>query len=114
MMQNIYPLEKLFGRIISPFDQFLQRTTAGGLVLMGTTVITLTLANISLGPALHHLWEVPLCFGIGNHTLTSPVQKRSFEVIYKEERSAAAADSDLGNSQNGSAPSGHTPQTGLG
>lgn len=68
-MKNLYPLEKVFGRIISPFEQFLQRTTAGGLVLMGTTVITLILANLPLGPALHHLWEEPLRFGIGSHQL---------------------------------------------
>lgn len=73
MMKNPYPLEKLFGKIISPFEQFLQRTTAGGLVLMGTTVITLILANLSLGPALHHLWEVPLCFGIGNRQLVMSI-----------------------------------------
>jgi len=32
---------------------------------MGTTVITLVMANLPMGPALHHLWEEPLCFGIG-------------------------------------------------
>ncbi len=41
-----YPLEKLFGRILSPFEAFLQRTTAGGIILMGTAVLSLIIANL--------------------------------------------------------------------
>ena len=33
-----YPLERLLGRILSPLDDFLRRATAGGVVLIGTTV----------------------------------------------------------------------------
>ena len=40
-----YPLENLFGHILSPFERFLQRTTSGGIILMGTTVVALVLAN---------------------------------------------------------------------
>jgi NhaA family Na+:H+ antiporter len=40
-----YPLEPLFGRILSPFEEFLRRTTAGGVVLIGTTIIALALAT---------------------------------------------------------------------
>ena len=40
-----YPLEPLFGRILSPFEQFLRRTTAGGVVLISTTGIALALAT---------------------------------------------------------------------
>jgi NhaA family Na+:H+ antiporter len=52
-----YPLESLFGRILSPFEQFLQRTTAGGMVLMGTTVLTLMLSNSPMGKSIQHVWE---------------------------------------------------------
>ena len=45
MEKGPYPLEPLFGRILSPFEQFLRRTTAGGLVLIGTTIIALGLAT---------------------------------------------------------------------
>lgn len=60
-----YPLEPLFGRILSPFEQFLRRTTAGGIVLMATTVLTLGLAAVVGGEALHHFWETPLSFALG-------------------------------------------------
>jgi Na+:H+ antiporter, NhaA family len=41
-----YPLEPLFGRILSPFEQFLRRTTAGGIVLVATTAVALGLATL--------------------------------------------------------------------
>ena len=46
MEESRYPLEPLFGRILSPFEQFLRRTTAGGIVLIATTVIALGLATM--------------------------------------------------------------------
>jgi len=72
-MKNAYPLEKLFDKVISPFEQFLRRTTAGGLVLMGTTVLTLIMANLPLGPVLHDLWEQPIRLGIGTHRLVMSI-----------------------------------------
>ena len=36
MANDPYPLERFFGRIRSPFEQFLRRTTAGGIVLPET------------------------------------------------------------------------------
>jgi len=57
-----YPLEPLFGRILSPFEQFLRRTTAGGIVLIATTAIALALASVFGADALHHFMERP--FGV--------------------------------------------------
>jgi NhaA family Na+:H+ antiporter len=57
-----YPLESLFGRILSPFEYFLSRATAGGMVLIGATVATLLLANSPWSHAVHAFWEQP--FGI--------------------------------------------------
>jgi NhaA family Na+:H+ antiporter len=65
MRQNTNVLEGLFGKILSPFERFLQRTTAGGIVLMGTTIITLFLANSTWGDALRHLLEIQARIGIG-------------------------------------------------
>ena len=48
-----YPLEPLFGRILSPFEQFLRRTTAGGIVLIATTIVALALAMILGADAIH-------------------------------------------------------------
>ncbi len=52
-----YPLETLFGRIMSPFERFLKQTTAGGIVLIGTTVFTILFANTPWGGWIHHLFE---------------------------------------------------------
>lgn len=54
-----YPLESLFGRILTPFEQFLRRTTAGGIALIATTAISLGLAAW-LGDAVHHFWDQEL------------------------------------------------------
>lgn len=56
MENHRYPLESLFGRIASPFEQFLRRTTAGGIVLMTTTVIALALATSLGADAINQFW----------------------------------------------------------
>lgn len=64
-----YPLEEAFGRIFTPFERFLRRTTAGGIILIGTTLITLLIANSPWGVAFHHLWERSLALSLGNWRL---------------------------------------------
>jgi NhaA family Na+:H+ antiporter len=66
----LYPLESLFGQILSPFERFLRRTTAGGIVLIASSILTLFIANSSLGTAFHHFWEQTLTVGYGEWTLT--------------------------------------------
>ncbi|MGB0126423.1 MAG: Na+/H+ antiporter NhaA [Rhodocyclaceae bacterium] len=66
MKRNDYPLEHLFGRILSPFERFLQRTTAGGIVLVVATVVALSLATALGADALHHFWEQGLALSVGN------------------------------------------------
>jgi NhaA family Na+:H+ antiporter len=65
MADHSYPLEPLFGRILSPFERFLRRTTAGGIVLIATTVVTLGLAAVLGGEAVHRFWETPLTVSAG-------------------------------------------------
>jgi len=65
MQQPGYPLESLFGRVLSPFERFLRRTTAGGIVLVATTLIALALAMALGGEALHRVWEAPLSVAAG-------------------------------------------------
>jgi NhaA family Na+:H+ antiporter len=60
-----YPLEPLFGRILTPFEQFLRRTTAGGIVLMAATVVALVLAAIVGGEAFARFWEQKLGISAG-------------------------------------------------
>jgi len=52
-----YPLERLFGRVLSPLERFLRQATAGGLVLVGATVVSISIANSPLAEPLSHLWE---------------------------------------------------------
>ena len=65
MAKHQYPLEPLFGKIIGPFERFLRQTTAGGIVLMGMTLLTLIVASSPLGDAYRHLWDTPVRIGIG-------------------------------------------------
>lgn len=69
MRDNGYPLERLFGRILTPFEQFLRRTTSGGIILMGTTAVTLVLANSKWGGSLRSFWNQPIYFGVGSQQL---------------------------------------------
>lgn len=66
-MQKQYPLEPLFGRILSPFEEFLRRTTAGGIILVFTTLFTLVLAYFLGEEKLHHFWEQPFAFSLGEN-----------------------------------------------
>jgi Na+:H+ antiporter, NhaA family len=59
--QNLrYPLESLFGRILSPFEGFLRRTTAGSFVLVAATLLALVLAAAFGGEAVQRVIEQPL------------------------------------------------------
>lgn len=61
-----YPLEPLFGRVLSPLERFLQRATAGGIILVATTFLTLTLSTGMGNEALHHFWEQKLTIAMGS------------------------------------------------
>jgi NhaA family Na+:H+ antiporter len=65
MQQPSYPLELLFGRILSPFERFLRRTTAGGIILVATTAIALALAMLVGGDTVARIWETPLAVAAG-------------------------------------------------
>lgn len=67
MTQQPYPLEPLFGRVLSPFEQFLRRTTAGGIVLMSTTVVALVLAAVLGEESFNHYWEQVLSLSSGDN-----------------------------------------------
>jgi NhaA family Na+:H+ antiporter len=60
-----YPLESVFGRILSPFERFLQRATAGGVVLVVTTLIALVLATALGDHALHAFWGRRIAVTLG-------------------------------------------------
>lgn len=67
--QKPYPLEPFFGRIRSPLEQFLQRTSAGGIVLLAATAIALLLATTLGQEAIEHFWEQRLSGSSGDFRL---------------------------------------------
>ncbi len=64
--RRYYPLEHLFGRVLTPFEQFLRRTTAGGIILMAGAVLALIVANTPVGEEYRSIWELKARVGIGS------------------------------------------------
>jgi len=56
--------------LLRPFEDFFKRQASGGLVLLATTALALTLANSPLRDAYHHFWEIELTVGIDGFGLT--------------------------------------------
>jgi NhaA family Na+:H+ antiporter len=50
-----YPWEKTFERIMTPFEEFIERETTSGLILMACTVLALILANSPLKEIYAHI-----------------------------------------------------------
>lgn len=67
--RNLAPLERHFDRLLTPIERFLHDETAGGLLLMGCTVLALLIANSPLASAYHHILETPLGVSIGSWEL---------------------------------------------
>jgi NhaA family Na+:H+ antiporter len=63
------PWEKTFDRILTPFEEFIHRQTTSGLLLMGTAVLALILANGPLAEGYAHLMHTPLSVGAGGWQL---------------------------------------------
>ena len=57
------PDAPLIERVLDPFQRFFSKATAGGLVLLGCTVVALVWANSPWADAYHHLWETPVTIG---------------------------------------------------
>jgi NhaA family Na+:H+ antiporter len=55
----------LIERLMAPFQRFASAASAGGLVLLATTVIALVWANSPWSHSYHALWESPLGITIG-------------------------------------------------
>jgi len=56
--------------ILRPFEDFFKHQAAGGLVLMGATLLALLLANSPLATAYHHFWESRLTIGFDGFGLS--------------------------------------------
>ena len=59
------PFERAFGRIFSPFEEFIHEQTSGGLVLMGCAVLALVVANSPLADAYNDFLQLRLKLAVG-------------------------------------------------
>jgi NhaA family Na+:H+ antiporter len=60
------PLEKSFDKIITPFEEFFHRETTSGLLLMGTAIVALILANGPLAEGYQHISHTLISLGVGS------------------------------------------------
>lgn len=64
-----YPWERQFERLISPFDEFIERQATSGIVLVVTTLAALLLANSPLGEPYGRFLHTHLSLTLGNWSL---------------------------------------------
>lgn len=60
------PWERAFSRVLTPFEAFIHRQTTSGMLLMGTAIIALFLANGVFAEAYQHLIHTPISLNIGS------------------------------------------------
>ncbi len=60
------PWERAFDKVLSPFEQFIHRQTTSGMLLMGTAIIALILANSFLSDSYLHVLHTPTIIQIGS------------------------------------------------
>src|SRR5262245_43808710 len=58
--------EEPIDRLIAPLERFMHVEAAGGIVLLGCTVVALVLANSPLSEAYLRLWETTVGFHVGH------------------------------------------------
>ncbi len=63
------PWEKTFGRILTPFEEFIHRETALGIVLIVCTLAALVIANSPLSAAYDRLLHTHIVLSIGSYTV---------------------------------------------
>lgn len=63
------PWEKSFAKVITPFEEFIHRQTTSGMLLMGTAILALVLANSALAGLYSHALNIPVSINIGGWKL---------------------------------------------
>jgi len=72
-IKEVTPREPV-DRFIQPLARFLHVEAAGGVVLLATTAIALTLANSSLGDGFLSIWKTNVEFGFGAFKMSYPLK----------------------------------------
>jgi NhaA family Na+:H+ antiporter len=65
----LYPWEKAFARVLTPFEEFIQKQTTSGIMLMATAFVAIILANSPLNLYYEHLIHTPISVGVGEWIL---------------------------------------------
>ncbi len=63
------PWEKSFDKILTPFEEFIERQTTSGLLLMCMAVLALVLANGPLASTYEHVVHTLISLNIGSWAL---------------------------------------------
>ncbi|MEZ0123464.1 MAG: Na+/H+ antiporter NhaA [Candidatus Reddybacter sp.] len=61
--------EKAFDKVLTPFEEFIHRQTTSGLLLMGTAIIALFLANGPFASAYAHIVHTPVSLNAGSWSI---------------------------------------------
>ncbi|WP_299588994.1 Na+/H+ antiporter NhaA [uncultured Microbulbifer sp.] len=64
------PLEEAFGRLVTPFEEFIHRQSSSGILLMLSALAALIIANSPLQDTYKHLLHMPISIGSGNWELS--------------------------------------------
>jgi len=60
------PWEKSFDKLLNPFEEFIHRQTTSGLLLMGTAILALIMANGPLAETYLHILHTPISVGVAS------------------------------------------------
>jgi NhaA family Na+:H+ antiporter len=61
----LYPWEKAFARILTPFEEFIQKQTTSGIMLMATALVAIVLANSPIYLYYERLVHTSISLGVG-------------------------------------------------
>jgi Na+:H+ antiporter, NhaA family len=64
------PLEKIYTRLLSPIEHFIHAQTSGGIVLMVSVAVAMTLANSALHNEYEHFIHIPIGLSVGGFELS--------------------------------------------
>lgn len=63
------PWERTFRKVLTPFEEFVHRQTAGGMLLMAAAIIAVFLANGSVAEWYEHFIHTPIAVSFGSWSL---------------------------------------------
>jgi len=63
------PWERTFSKVLTPFEEFVHRQTAGGMLLMAAAIIAVFLANGSVAEWYEHFIHTPIAVSFGSWSL---------------------------------------------